>query len=265
MISVDKFIDGIESIYVERPSYELGHDGSDGKCDCIGMPRGASERAGETDVRNFRGTNQAARHTIVDLQPIRNEAQLKRGDVVLKIRDKDDASMPLPDKYRKGGSDYDAKWGETNFTHIGTVTQTNPLVITHMTSPTAQKDTKLGRWAYVGRLPWVDYEGGGGKVEHGQVLAPTGSTVNLRRAPNRSAALVDRIPIGTMCEIFEEQGEWDRISVSGKVGWMMSQYISKVIEAETLYEITIQGLDLSQAQALQNNYPGSIIKEMTVG
>ena len=106
-ISAEKYVEGVESIYVEKPKYETGHDGSDGLCDCIGMCRGGLKRGGATDVTNMRGTNQAARKTIRNLQKIASSAQLKAGDVVLKTRDKDDKSMPLPDKYRKGGSEYD--------------------------------------------------------------------------------------------------------------------------------------------------------------
>ena len=139
-VTVDQFCKGVESICVEQPAYREGGDGSDGTCDCIGMSRGGLERAGATDITNMRGTNQAARKTIKNLQKIKKADQLKKGDQVLKVRDKDDESMKLPDRYRKGGADYDPTWGETNFTHIGTVTKTDPLEITHMTSPTAKKD-----------------------------------------------------------------------------------------------------------------------------
>ena len=156
-ITAERFIDGVNSIYEEQPTYRTGGDGSDGTCDCIGMDRGALIRDGvkENEIKNMRGTNQAARKTIEDLKAIRSVTELQPGDVVLKTRDKDDKSMPLPDRYRKGGADYDPKWGETNFTHIGTVTRTNPLEITHMTSPTAKKDRSLGNWKYAGKLPWV--------------------------------------------------------------------------------------------------------------
>ena len=227
-VSAEKYLEGVQSIYVEQPEYALGHDGSDGKCDCIGMCRGGLIRAGATGIRNMRGTNMAARGAIGELHQIASASGLKKGEVVLKVRDKDDPDMPLPDRYRKGGADYDARLGETNFTHIGTVTRTDPLEITHMTSPTAKKDTKLGRWTWAGKLPWVDYEGGGGGgMQPGRVVAQTGSTVNLRKEPSTSAALVDRIPVGSECEILEEQGEWDKIVTCGLVGWMMSRFIEK--------------------------------------
>ena len=156
-ITAEKYCEGVNSIYVEKPEYQKGHDGSDGKCDCIGMCRGGLKRGGATGVTNMSGTNQAARKTIKNLQALKGTDQLLIGDVVLKTRDKDDPDMPLPDRYRKGGADYDPKWGETNFTHIGTVTCLKPLEITHMTSPTAKKDTKLKGWGYLGELPWVKY------------------------------------------------------------------------------------------------------------
>ena len=110
-ISVESFLRGLYSIYEEHPKYEKGCDGSNGKCDCIGMGRGALEREGVEDVKGMNGTNYAARHTILDLQKIKKVKQLHIGDVVLKVRDKDDASMRLPDQYRKGGNDYSQKWG----------------------------------------------------------------------------------------------------------------------------------------------------------
>lgn len=223
-VSAEKYVEGVNSIYVEKPSYELGHDGSDGKCDCIGMCRGGLERAGATGVTNMRGTNQAARRAIADLRKL-DAGQLRLGEVVLKVRDKDDPDMPLPDRYRKGGADYDPDVGEINFTHIGTVTRENPVEITHMTSPTAKKDTSTKGWTWSGRLPWVD--GGGGEVQKGIVTAESGSTVNLRKQPAASAALIERVPVGTPCEIVSEDGEWSKIIVDGVAGWMMSRFIQK--------------------------------------
>ena len=119
------------------------------------------------------------------------------------------------------------------------------------------------RWTAWGELRSVQYDsGGGGETMQGKVWADTGKTVNLRKAPDIKSALVDQIPIGTECEILEQQGSWDKIVVCGRVGWMMSQYI-KTVDPIPLYEVTIKGLDLTQAKALVNNYPGSTYKEMS--
>ena len=45
-ITPDEYCEGVESIYVEQQEYDSGDDGSNGKCDCIGMGRGALIRKG---------------------------------------------------------------------------------------------------------------------------------------------------------------------------------------------------------------------------
>ena len=224
-ISVDKYIEGVNSIYVEQPSYRLGGDGSDGTCDCIGMPRGSLEREGVTDVKNMGGTNQAARKTIENLREISSVSDLQLGDVVLKTRDADDPNYPLPDRYRKGHTDYDPKWGETNFTHIGTVTGVNPLEITHMTSPTAKKDTKLGNWKFVGQLPWVKRGEDPEPVPEGYAVV-TGKKVALRTAPTTQASVILRVNTGEKVKIEEPPpAKWEYVSYKGKTGYMMKEFI----------------------------------------
>lgn len=242
-VSADAYVGKVYEIYDENPSYETGHDGSDGQCDCIGMCRGALKRAGATDISNMRGTNQAARHTIENLHQFSSASELNVGDVVLKTRDKDDPNMPLPDKYRKGGSDYSEKWGETNFTHIGTVTKTNPLEITHMTSPHALKDTKIGTWSYVGQLPWVGEGGGGGggggdDPMKARVYAESGTTVNMRKKPSTSSALVERVPIGSIVDVLEKGDEWCKIAYCDSAGctwrgYMMTQFLQFLDDPDT--------------------------------
>ena len=256
-ISPEKYVEGVNSIYQEQPEYQLGHDGSDGKCDCIGMCRGGLEREGATDVTNMRGTNQAARKAIIGLQKIRSEKQLALGDVVLKVRDKDDKDMPLPDRYRKGGADYDPDVGEINFTHIGTVTRTDPLEITHMTSPTAMKDTKLGKWSWTGKLPWVDAEGpdpDDPTVTWAIVYAEKGSTVKMRAKPSTLCRLYWKVPIGSQVVMMEPGEKWSGIIWAGQSGYMMSQYL---ITGETLYTVTIPGVTKEQAEELCGEWSGA--------
>ena len=262
-ISVDKYLEGVESIYVEKPTYRTGGDGSDGTCDCIGMCRGALERGGATGVTNMRGTNAAARGTIEDLQLIGYARDLKKGDVVLKTRDKDDSSMPLPDKYRKGGSAYDPKWGETNFTHIGTVTRENPLEITHMTSPTAQKDSRIGNWKYQGWLPWVDKNGGDDPgpepgTEWARVYAENGKPVKMRAKPSTSCPLYWEVPCGAEVMVDKRGDEWTAITWAGVSGYMMTRFlIFEDDPAEDRYTVTIPGLTKEQAEVLCAEWSGA--------
>ena len=264
-ISAEKYVEGVNSIYVEKPAYETGHDGDDGKCDCIGMCRGGLERGGATGITNMRGTNQAARHAIQNLQEIVGTAQLMIGDVVLKVRDKDDKTMPLPDKYRKGGSDYSAKWGETNFTHIGTVTKVYPLEITHMTSPTAKKDTKIGNWKYFGELPWVEYEAAPEPppepepedgIRTATVTAPSGETVKMRAKPSTKCNLYWDVPIGSRVIVDRDEGEWSRITWNDMEGYMMSRFLEAGSEGSE-WTVTIRGLTREQAEELCKEWKNS--------
>lgn len=270
-ISVEKYIEGVESIYTEKPTYKVGHDGSDGECDCIGMCRGGLKRGGATGVKNMGGTNTAARKAIGGLTEISSTAQLQLGDVVLKVRDPDDPDMPLPDKFRKGGTDYDPVWGETNFTHIGTVTGVAPLEITHMTSPTAKKDTKIGSWKYFGILPWVDSDVPAPEPQpepvepsnKATVFFHSGSTVNMRKYPNIGAALVERVPIGEEVEVIQYGADWTKIKWRYWTGYMQTRFL--VFDGDVppiYYTVTIPGLSKEQAEAIVAEHPSGVI---TVG
>ena len=59
------------------------------------------------------------------------------------------------------------------------------------------------------------------------VYAQSGSTVNLRSKPTTSAALVERVPIGTLATIISESGDWAYIELDGSDvrGYMMSEYL----------------------------------------
>ena len=52
-VSVSAYVGKVEEIYREQPAYQSGGDGSGGVCDCIGMGRGALNRAGATGVHNM--------------------------------------------------------------------------------------------------------------------------------------------------------------------------------------------------------------------
>ena len=264
-ISQAKYVEGVESIYVEQPKYEKGHDGSDGKCDCIGMGRGGLKRGGAEGITGMNGTNYAARHTIIGLQKVKKTDQLQYGDVVFKVRDKDDKDMRLPDQYRKGGYDYSETWGETNFTHYGTVTKTNPLEITHMTSPTAKKDTKIGKWTYFGRLPWIDYdsqvaedENMSETTEWATVVAEKGSTVKMRAKPSTLCRLYWEVPVGAQVVLTSKGDTWSEIIYAGQSGYMMTKFL-RIGETEQLYSVITKNLTKAQAEELIRNYGGEIV------
>ena len=262
-ITRDQYVQGVEAIYKEQPKYKTGGDGSNGECDCIGMCRGALKRGGATEIKNMSGTNAAARKAIKNLQKIAGSSELMIGDVVLKTRDKNDPSMPLPDKYREGGSAYDPMLGEINFTHIGTVTNNYPLEITHMTSPSAKKDTKLGNWTYFGELPWVEYEAAPEPPPEPEplpamtaiVVADSGSKVKMRAKPSTSCSMYWEIPVGTMVDLIERGDSWSRIRWNGISGYMMSRFLK--IGETILWTVHVPHITQDQAQAMIARYAGA--------
>ena len=255
-----EYLAGVDAIYRENPSYKLGHDGSDGYCDCIGMCKGAIKRGGESPS-GLSGTNYAARNTIKNLDKIAGVSSLQLGEVVLKSRNPGESGYDLPERYRVGGKDYTGDLRD--YYHIGTVTNLSPLEITHMTTPHPKKDTKLGKWAWHGNLPQV--KGGEPMPEvFATVTAPTGSTVNMRKQPSMSAALVERVPVGSTVEVMEQGELWHHIRWKGKTGYMMCAFL--VIDEEPpvleTYTVTIPGLSKVEALALVEKYPGA---EMSIG
>ena len=256
-----QYVEKVLEIHAEQQTYELGQDGSNGKCDCIGMGRGALHRAGVEDTPHMRGTNDAARSLDLNLQKIKSVKQLRVGDVVFKTRDTDDKNMPLPDKYRKGGSAYDPKWGEINFTHYGTVTSIDPLVITHMTSPTSQQDDKLGKWEYFGQLPWVTDEAEEQEipdVRTATVWAESGSTVKMRDKPSTLCRLYWDVPIGSPVIVMTPGDKWTEIIWNGRSGYMMSKFIRS---AAPVFTVVISGLDRETAQKICEEYNNAIMEE----
>lgn len=261
-ISPERFCRGVLSIYEEQPKYRTGGDGSDGTCDCIGMVRGALEREGVTGVKGMGGTNYAARHTIQGLQKLKKAGQLALGDVVLKTRDKDDKNMRLPDQYRKDGNDYSKAWGETNFTHIGTVTCLDPLTITHMTSPTAKQDTSIKGWEYFGHLPWVSADAEEEEelppATWAYVYAENGKPVKMRAKPSTLCRTYWEVPVGSQIVLTEPGETWSGIIWAGRSGWMKTEFIRT---GEPTYTVIIGGLSKAMAETITSQYGGMIEEE----
>lgn len=265
-MTVEKFLEGVESIYEEQPDYERGHDGSDHLCDCIGLIKGALRRGGVTPT-GLKGTNWAARYTIKDFRSISGTKSLRVGDVVLKAILPGAKGYDLPDEYKEGGSSYNGDL--TDYSHIGVVTSLNPLVITHMTSPKPQKDRKIGTWKFTGSLPQVDNSEPGPEPKPVEltaiVYAPTGKTVNMRIGPSTSKALVERVPIGWTVTVLDKEKDWCQIAYTDKKGitrngWMMTEFLQFKEEPDpttTTYTVHVPFLPQAQAEGLVKTYSGA--------
>ena len=146
-----------------------------------------------------------------------------------------------PAKYRHDGIG--------NASHIGIVTHRDAGAIHSSASRGCVAWSKFsdksisGGWNRIGLLKCFDYgkvinwtldhSGAApadqnereGKPMQGIVTAQSGSTVNLRKSPSLSAALVERVPIGADIDIIELGDTWSKVEANGKTGYMMTEFI----------------------------------------
>ena len=215
--TLSAFIAAVDAIAAEQPAYRLGHDGSDGLCDCIGLIIGALNRCG-IKWPGIHGSNWAARNAMAWLLPVSDASDLTVGDIVYKARRPGETGYSLPERY---AADPD----RSDYYHVGVVRSVSPLRIVHCTSPGGViTDAKLGKWAYRGGLSLIgeagDEEKGGTGMETATVTAESGSTVNLRKTPGGD--LVDRVPVGSVVQVVSYQpgAQWAQVAYQGKSGWM---------------------------------------------
>lgn len=257
---VNKFLDKVDAIQKEDPAYKQPGDGSNGVCDCIGLPIGATRRMG-LKYSGIHGSNYAARNQMVGLHYIESLDSLERGDVVLKACDSSGTvkkacnngtkkhSYELPDRYKKGRAYYTGDL--LDYYHAGVVTSVNPLRIKHMTSPRMKVDTTLdGGWNYAGKWKPV-YNACDGKPAPDPKPIPepvpsTGSTaivyaengfpVKLREYPSTSCRTWEKIPCGTQVEIIDPGETWAKINCGNRKGWyMMGQFLDVIGDGKGKY------------------------------
>ena len=167
------------------------------------------------------GSNYAARNRTRNLREIDSPFSLQLGDLVYKAKKPGDSGYDLPERYRSG---QDLK----DYYHVGVVTCTAPLEITHCTSVPGgiQTDIKIGNWAYHGACSLIEKEEGGhAYMETAVVVAENGYPVKLRKKASTSSDYIDKVPVGTVVELLEWDDEWSLIRYNGREGYMMSKFL----------------------------------------
>ena len=222
---LEAFIAQVEAIAQASPVYRLGGDGSDGTCDCIGLVIGAIRRAGGSWTGTH-GSNYAARYEMRELLPVTDVGELCLGDVVYKARTPGQAGYALPERYKKTPDQRD-------YYHVGVVTATIPLEITHCTGPGIVRDTKLGKWAYRGRLEKVDYDGAEvveNMVQTATVVADSGDDVKMRSTPSKTDGLYYKVPVGATVQVASVDGKWAKVRYQDRTGYMMVEYLEMDVQ-----------------------------------
>lgn len=244
MISLSLFLQKIEQIAAENPSYRIGGSGADGTCDCVGLIMGAIRRAGGKWPW-LHSSNDVPRKGLLSLKPIRSASDLSPGDLVFKHLEPGQSGYSLPARYA-GDPD------RNDYVHVGVVLSVKPLRIRHMTSPAVKLDTKLGRWSHYGwctliRKPSGDEipeapdvpmnpdkhdEKGDPQPMHEAITVEStnGLPVKLRNRPSTSCPLYREVPSGAAGVLLEEGELWCRIETTDRngsscAGWMMSDFV----------------------------------------
>jgi SH3 domain protein len=198
-----------------------------------------------------------------ELLPVTDAGELCLGDVVYKARTPGQAGYALPERYK---SDPDQR----DYYHVGVVTATSPLEITHCTSPGIVRDTKLGKWTYRGRLKKVGYDSAEGVETMAQtatVVADSGDDVKMRSTPSQTDGLYWKVPVGAEVQVAEIAGGWAKVRYGDRTGYMMAAFLDMdgqeaPEEGGSAESVAGGGLVTVQRAALQEVYDalGSILQ-----
>ncbi len=72
-----------------------------------------------------------------------------------------------------------------------------------------------------------------------------GGSLNLRKEPSLEASVLGQYPSGTWMTVHEESGQWSKVTVNGKQGYVMSKYLTNGTASGTLYVRTNTGAGLN--------------------
>ena len=210
----ENFVYWIEQNAARVMRYELGKDGTDGGCDCIGLLIGALRMSGQ-NYPGTHGSNYAARYATRDLRRVQSVQDLRLGDAVYKCREQGDAGYALPDTYRDHPDQRD-------YYHVGVVTSLAPFTVTHCSTGGIHRDGKPGAWAYVGTFRGVEESSTPGWIE-----SPNGGKVNLRATPSLSGKRLVLLESGTQVQLHEQAAEnWLRVTAEGVAGYVHRDYVT---------------------------------------
>lgn len=223
-MNTEQFLEKVKAIADSEPAYKLGHSGSDGFCDCVGLIIGACQRNG-IKWPDIHGSNYAARHQTIGLTDFSSVAELELGDLVYKAKKPGDSGYNLPKRYEKDPDQLD-------YYHIGVVTHVKPLTITHVTTPTTKLDSKIGNWKYKGKLKLISEGDQPMNYEEATVVADEGSSVKLRSSKSTASSYTN-IPVGTVVQVEEKEEAWCKVNVNGRTGYMMTKFLKFGSEPST--------------------------------
>lgn len=227
MLNVDKMTASAREC-LGWPYVSPGSNNKDG-IDCSGL---FDKMYRDQSSSIYHGSNTIFRNHCSETGKLTSTNQLQAGMAVFKRKDWTDA-------------DQSNKWyGKEpgNISHIGYVANVHPLEIIHASTGTmcVTIDTKIGKWAYWGKLKDVDYGSMPSQSSDSEpslvedqtktkyVYAFNGKPVNMRKKPDIHAALIERVPVGTSVTWLKDDGAgWAYIRYHGLTGWMLDCFLAE--------------------------------------
>lgn len=252
MVTLGAFLQGIRENVARINHYELGHNGSGGGSDCIGLIIGALELCG-FDWPGVHGSNWAARNAMETFGYIDSATDCYPGMIVYKAKEPGDSGYDLPSSY-SGSPD------QRDYYHVGVVTSTAPLVITHCTGVEGgiKRDSILGKWRWGGKLKYVDYDAKEEPMNpmYQAIVKVEGNTfpVKMRLGPTTKSSVIAPIPQGTVVDVLgivsgeDSAQEWGFIRTNNQTGYMMRKFLvpadSKPSDSVSGTEVAVNRADL---------------------
>ena len=227
-VTAADFVRKAEEIFDQYKSvvYKNGASGPD-ECDCKGYILWVLRQLGQNV--SSAGTNTMIRTQMRSWHTLTDKSQLQPGMCVFKRREPDSR---LKDKFRPGGSAWNASVGDVDVYHVGIVTSLKPLTIRHCSTGKNRAlltDNSIKAWGLCGWIKWVDQgEAQPSDARLMTVYAPEGNTVNMRVKTSTRSALVERVPVGTVVQVVEQANGWTKVKYKKWAGWMMNAYLKEV-------------------------------------
>ena len=218
MISVGTFLAAVTMNAARIKEYRLGGDGSDGTCDCIGLPIGALRLSG-VGYSNLHSSNHFPREEVKSLDYVSKASDLHPGQLVFKAYEPGESGWKLPARYAKDPDQRD-------YYHAGVVLKNAPLEIVHCSSGGIHYDSKMGKWRYASDLKQIDYE----NVEvvvpvTAVVYSENGGKVKIRQKPSTTCNIYETVSPGTILTVLDEGDEWSKVQIGGRQGYIMTKYL----------------------------------------
>lgn len=202
----------------EHWAYEWGV-AKEGCVDCSGAFAWAYKQYGKSI---YQGSNRIARSYVAELLPI---SAAKPGMAAFKARAPTESGYALPKKYKKKGKFYNGDLQD--YYHIGLVDEDTHYILNAQNPQNGFVRSSATRgWDYVGYLKAVNYNGEGADTMQNMVVtADNGGSVNFRSRPDKTAAVLARVPVGETVQVLGVAGDWATVQLKGFTGYMMAQYL----------------------------------------